>query len=227
MSERLTKKQLKQDKFVETVRMALSYARDNVAVTVLSVVGFVAIVALALRVGGTAVGGSGGDNEAERALASARSQFLSGGLEAGAAALEDVRTRHSGSDAAREATYLLANTLYESGEFARARQVFEDFLKKPLHDDLLVDGARLAVAACKEEEGDLSGATSDYLALWSDATVSTGTRIQAALAAGRCARQQGQDERAREVYEGLAAAFPSSPEAEEARFQLLQLEGGA
>jgi TolA-binding protein len=227
MTERLTKKQLKQDKFVEGVRVALTYARENIAVTVLGLIGFVALVTLALRVGGTAIGGDGPqDTEADRALASARGQFLTGSLEAGAAALEDVRSRHSGSRAAREATYLLGNTLYENGEYARAQKAFEDFLKKPLHGDLLRDGARLGIAACKEETGNLAGATSDYLNLWNAPDAHPGTRLQAALAAARCSRAQGLDERARELYEEIQARFPSTLEADEARFQLLQMDGG-
>jgi len=108
------------------------------------------------------------------------------------------------------------------GDWAGARAAFEDFLKQPLYHDLMVDGARLAIAACKEESGDLLGAAGDYRNLWETGT-SPGARIQAVLAAARVARTQGRDAEARELYQGLIDAYPKAPEAEDARFRLLEL----
>jgi TolA-binding protein len=227
MTERLTKKQLKQDRFLDTTRHIAALARENVALTILGIAAFVALIAVGVRVGGSAAGGGGGgmkSSASEKALIDARTQFLTGDLEAGRAALDDVRTRHAGSRAGREATYLLGNTLYELGQYDEARRTFEDFLKKPLYDDLLKDGALLAIAACREEAGDLSGALADYTSLWNTAS-NPGTRLQAAMAGARCAKLQGLDARARELYQGVVDTFPDAPESQEARFAVLGLEG--
>jgi TolA-binding protein len=227
VSERLTKKQLKHDQFLEGVYAVWAYAQDHIGVVIAGVAGVIVAVVLGVRVGGSAVGAgsAGGDPEAERALSMARTLFVSGQGETGVAALRELRERHRGSRAAREGTYLLGNALLESGDHAGAIQAFEDFLKEPLHGDLLQGGARLAIAACREESGDLASALEAYTALWK-ANETDGTRILAALGAGRCAETLGQWDGAAAAYQELADAFPQSPEAEEARYRLLELRGG-
>jgi tetratricopeptide (TPR) repeat protein len=227
MSERITKRRLKQDKFIDTVNDVLSFASEHLMIVVLGIAGFVALVTLAVRIGGTAVGGQrtrGVDLEAEKALAGARTSFLTGRAEIGRDALEAVRSLHSGSRAAREATYLLGNTLFELGDYARAREVFEQFLKKPAYGDLLQDGARLGIAACKEESGDLPGAAADYRLLWENGA-SPGLRIDAAFGAARCTKAQGLPAEAKGFLEKIVDTYGGSPEAERARYALLEMGG--
>jgi TolA-binding protein len=223
---RLTRKQLKQDHFIDFVQRAAAYTRENTVVVVIGVLVFVAAVAAAVRIGGQAAGVGEGDPESARALSAARQQFSVAGLEAGAAALEQVRTEYRRSEAGREATYVLANAYFEMGDWAKAEQTYREFLAKPLHDDLLKDGALLGIAACKREAGDLTGAAEDYRAIWESGT-SAGSRIDAALAAARIAREIGQPDEARRLYDAVVSAFPDAPETERARFELLRLGDAA
>jgi tetratricopeptide (TPR) repeat protein len=220
---RLTKKQLKQDRFLEAVYQAWGYAQDNVAVVIGGVIALIALVALGVRVGGT-VSGPKGDPEAERALSDARMLFLAGQPDAGVAALEEVRKRHGGSAVGREATLLLANSLYESGQFEPALAVFQEYLRKPLHDDLTRDHARVAIASCREEMGDLAGAQQAYEEIWTTAA-NPALRVQGAMAAARCARAQSQADREAGFYRSVVETYPDCPEAELARFRLLEIEG--
>jgi len=226
MSERLTRKQLKEDHFVEFIAKAAAYTRENTVVVVIAVVVFVGAVAAAVRVGGQAAGMGQGDPESARALSLARQQFTVAGVEAGAAALEQVRADHGRSEAGREATYVLANAYFEMGEWAKSEQAYRDFLAKPLHDDLIRDGALLGIAACKRESGDLAGAADQNRQIWEDGTTA-GTRIDAALAAARIARELGQPDEARRLYESVIESFPGAPEVERARFELYRLGGSA
>lgn len=219
MSERLTKRQLKHDRFLDLLQASLAYAQEHALVVGASLVVFVAGVALAVRVAGSAAGGTRDNPEAERALSAARIEFSAGRMDAGREALEQVRARHGRSRAAREATYILANVYYETGDWARAAEIYQEFLKRPLHDDLMRDGARLGIAACKEESGDLPGAFEEYRGLWTDG-VHAGTRIQAALAGARIARTLGNAADARALYQAVADTYPKSPAATEARFAL-------
>lgn len=223
MSERLTKRELKEDRFLDLVSKGGAYARDNVAIVVGGLVVFIAAVALAFRVGGSATGNGGpADPEAQQALSAARFEFQSGRLESGVAALESVRSQHGKTNAGREATYILANALFQSGDYARAQATFEEFLKEPLHGDLMRDGARLGVAACKEESGDLAGALTDYRTLATEGA-HAGSRVQAAMSGARVARIQGESEEARRLFQQVVDAYPDAPEADDARFELLQL----
>jgi len=223
MSQRLTRKQLKRDRFIEMATTVGAYVRDNVAVAIGGVVALVAIIALGVKIGGSEAGNGGGNSEADRALASAAGEYSAGDLDAGVAALQAVRTEHRGSRAAREATYLLGNALFEAGDFSQARTMFEEFLKKPLYDDLLADGARIAVAACREETEDIAGAAADYRALWNAPGTQSALRVQAGLAAARCARSLGDMAQALAIYDGIAAKFPLAPEVPQAKFEAMLL----
>ena len=219
MSERLTKRQLKHDRFLEIVQEVLAYSRHHGLVVAAALVVFVAGVAFAVRVAGQAAGPRAENPEAEAALSAARTQFATGNTDAGRTALEQVRSQHAGSKAAREATYILANMYYESGNWAQAAATFEEFLKKPLYDDLMQDGARMGLAACKEEGGDVAGAFDAYKALWTGAH-HTATRIDAAMSAARCANKLGRPDDARSMYQAVADTYPDAPEADRAKFQL-------
>ncbi len=227
MSERLTKKQLKEDHFVEAVQKGLVYAKENPLVVGAGILGFVALVVLAVRIGGSAAGleGSTVNVEAQSALTEARSEFALGRLDTGTAALEEIRQRWSKDDVGREATYILANAHLEAGNWAEAKTTFEEFLGNPLHEDLLVDGARIGIAACLEVSGDLAAAADSYTAIWKDGTTPA-TRIQAALAAARCARSSGNPTGALELLQSVLETFPGVPEADEVRFEVLRLESG-
>lgn len=225
MSERrLTKRQLKRDAFVELLQTTAAYAREHSLVVAAALIVFVAGVALAVRVAGSATGAKPPDPQAERALAAARTEFAMGRMDAGREALQLVRSRHGRSRAAREATYILANAYYESGDWTQAAATFQEFLKRPLHDDLLQDGARIALAACKEESGDLAGALQDYRALSAGARY-LATRMDATLAAARCARALGRPDEARSLYQELVDAHPGTPAATEAAYRLAALPG--
>ncbi len=222
MSERLTRRELKKDQFLEGVLSAVTWAKAHILVAASLAIVVVLAVTLAARIASSSAGG-GGDPKSERALATARAAFGTGGLPAGIAALEDVRAKHGRSEAAREATFLLGNALYESGDFEKAKGVYEDFLRRPLHDDLLIDGAKLGIAACLEEAGDLAGARKAYADMWNEG-LTPGARLQAALAAARCSEAQGATAEATELYNAAIAAFPESAEATEARFAVERLK---
>jgi len=227
MSERrLSKRQLKEDPFLDAVQSALAYARDNIVVVVLGGLLFVAAVVLAVRVGESVTGGRprGGNPEAERALADAREEFALGRMDEGVVALDAVRAEHGGSEAAREATFVLGNAYFEQGKWAEAEKAFQEFLNKPLYDGLMKDAARLGIAACREESGDLAGAQAAYLDVFNTGA-NPGTMIEGALGAARCAHLQGQDAEAQRLYQAVVDRYPDAPEAETAQFELLELEG--
>jgi TolA-binding protein len=221
MSERLSKRQLKEDQFLQRVYLVVAWARENLILSAAAILCLVAVVTLAVRIGGSAAGPGTGNRDAEEALIAARTAFGQGQLESGVAALREVKRKYGSSRAGREAVYLLGESLYDMRDWAGARAAYEEFLDHPLYDDLLVDGARLAIAACKEESQDLTGAADDYRALWTSAK-SHGARIEAGLAAARVARSQGKVGEARDLYQAVIDAYPKSPEAEHARFQLLE-----
>jgi tetratricopeptide (TPR) repeat protein len=224
MSERLTRRELKRDQFLEGVLSAVTWARQHLLVAVGAAVVLIAAITLAVRIGGSAAGTVRVDEKAERALSEARTQFMKSGPTAGLPALEAVRDAHSGSRAAREATLLVANTYFENGDYAKAQATYEDFLKKPLYDDLMIDGAKLGIAACQEEQANLAGATAKYQEIWKSGKT-PGTRLQGALGAARTEEAAGNVDRAIQLYQEAIDAYPKAPEAEEARFEKMRLEG--
>jgi len=224
MSERLTRRELKRDQFLEGVMSGLAWARQHLLVAVGAALVLVAVVTVAVRIGGSAAGTVGVDEKAERALAEARTQFAKSGSSAGITALEQLREKHSGSRAGREAAFLLGNAYYEAGEYAKSLAAYEQFLKKPIYDDLIVDGAKLGIAAAQEELGNRPAATSTYLEIWKSGKTPA-TRLQGAFGAAHNEETDGNITHAIQIYKDAIAAYPDAPEAEEARFELMRLEG--
>jgi TolA-binding protein len=223
MAERITRRQLKEDHFVDMVGRAAAYARENTVVVVIAVLVFIAAITAAVRIGGQAAGVGKGDSESAQALSQARQQFLTGSLESGAAALEQVRKEFGRTPEGREATYILANTYLQMGEPAKAEATYREFLERPLLDGLLHDGALLGIAAAREEAGNAAGALESYREVWEQGRT-PGARLSGALAAGRVALDMGRTEEARTVYQAVVDTFPESPEADDARFALLRLD---
>jgi TolA-binding protein len=224
VSERLTKRQLKHDQFLEFLQEAAVFARAHAFYVAAGLAVFVAAVALAVRIGGSAAGPRVDNSAAEKSLSEARTEFALGRMDSGRQALEQLRSSHGSSRAGREATYILANAYYESGDWAKAADAFRAFLDKPLYHDLLLDGARMGLAACKEQSGDVPGALEDYKKLWTGA-LQPGSRIEAALAAARCARALGRAADARALYQALIDAYPDATAAQDAKFGLMTLGG--
>lgn len=223
MAERLTRKQLKEDRFVDLVAQGVDYARENTVVVVIAAVVFIGAVAAAIQIGGQAAGaGAETDSPGAQALSQARQAFLGGNLEAGASALEQVRADHARSDAGREATYILGNTYLQLGDYTKAEETYREFLAKPLHDDLMVDGAKLGIAAAKEEAGDLSGAAAEYRQVW-ESGVTPGARIQGAMSSARLLATLGQSAAAKELLQAIVDTYPATPAAEQAEFRLMSL----
>lgn len=226
MSEKLTREELKKDQFLETAASGVAWAKDHALAAGAGAIVLVVILILAVRIGGNAAGPTKVDVDAERALATARTEFARGGLEAGIPALEGVRTKHSRSRAAREATYLLANSYMEAGDYAKAEGAYQEFLNKPLYNDLLVDGATLAIAACREEAGDHAAAAERYQEVWKVGRTPA-ARIQGALGAARAFEVQGKNDPAIAILQEVRKAYPDAPESEEAKFALARLGVGA
>jgi TolA-binding protein len=205
------------------VLAALAWARGHLFIAVAAALVVIAAVTLAVRIAGSAAGTGHVDVKAEKALADARLEFSKGGVAAGTAALEKVREDHSGSRAGREATFLLANTYFETGDYTRALSTYEEFLKRPLHDDLLVDGATTGIAACQEEMGNQEAAAATYLGVWNSGHTPA-ARLQAALGAARCYEAVGKIDQALQTYQEVIDKFPEAPESDDARFEKLRLE---
>jgi TolA-binding protein len=225
MSERLTRRELKKDQFLEAVLAGVTWAKSHVLVA--ATIGLVVIMAvtLAVRVAGSSATNGRGNPKAERALAEARAAFGTGGLPAGISALESVRSKHGRSAAGREATYLLGNALFEAGEFQKSKEAYEEYLRHPAYGDLMRDGASLGIAGCLEELGDHASAAKAYREIWETGRTPA-AKAQAALASARCMNTQGATAEALGMYKDLIAAYPDSPEAAEAQFALQRVEGG-
>jgi len=223
MSERLTRRELKRDQFLEAVLSGVAWARQHLLAASAAALVLVAIVTIAVRIGGSAAGVTRVDEKAEKSLAEARSQFAAGGVPAGMTALESVREKHGGSRAAREATFLLANSYYEAGDYVKAQTMYEEFLKKPLYDDLLVDGAKLGIAASQEEQGNREAAVATYLDIWKSGTTPA-ARLHGALGAARAYEADGKIDQALKTYQDAIEAYPEAPETEDARFEKMRLE---
>lgn len=121
-------------------------------------------------------------------------------------ALKKITEEYDGSQAARFASFELANSLYSSGNYGEALEAFKKFLKKnPKH--LLAPSAVEAIGYCQESLGRWDDAIQTYESMITDDSTGPGA-AQATYRLGYCHEKKGDKEKAIEFYEKVLELAP-------------------
>lgn len=119
------------------------------------------------------------------------------------------------------AVFAAAQAMVERGSMATARLGFQEFVSSfPTHP--LVPRARLYIGEILEEEDEIDDAIEEYARIIEQHSASAEAPA-AMLRTALIERQRGNDSRARSILNDITAAFPRSPEAEEARAELRRM----
>lgn len=121
--------------------------------------------------------------------------------------LKAVAEKYAGKVAGGNALLILADRQLDLDKPAEAKATLEKFVAGHSDDPLYHNGV-FALACVEEELGNLDAALSQFQKV---ADAGAAPSAAAALRAGDVLLQQGEFEKAKTVYEGLAPKFPSSP----------------
>lgn len=203
---RLTRHDLKTDRFVESTMELVTSARHHAPRFVFSAI---AIIIVFLVVTYVLNGRRKASAQADRFLSSATASFASGDFESARDALEDITRRYWGTRASREALFYLGNTYYALQDYDRALTNFEQFVRSKGGWPLLHASAALGIANCHEQKRQLLVAAEEYERVadnYGDSPIAP----EALISAARCYQAMGQGLAARPLYERVKRSYPGS-----------------
>jgi len=121
-------------------------------------------------------------------------------------ALKNIIDEYGGSQAARFASFELANSLYSSGNYGEALDAFQKFLRKnPKH--LLAPSAVEGIGYCQESLGRWDDAIQTYEGMTADYSTGPGA-TRATYRLGYCHEKKGDKDKAIEFYEKVTELAP-------------------
>ena len=218
---RLTRHDLKTDRFVESTMELVSTARHHAPTLIFSVIAFIVLLLVVTYV---VKGRKEATIAADRYLSSATASFMNGDFETARDGLEDISRRFWGTRAAREALFYLGNTYYALNDYDKAESNFERFLRARGGWPLLKASAAMGIANCHEQKQQFLVAAEGYERVadnYGDSPIAP----EALISAARCYEIMGQAMAARPLYERLRHNYPESELAAVADFHLKIISG--
>lgn len=216
--KRLSKKQLRRDRFVESTFDWAHWAETHrnqviggVVAAALLVVGFLVYRNMAANA----------EAEAAKDYLTARQSYDAGNFPLAASDLQDFLSRHGGSDFADDAQFFLASAYYRAGQTQEAVQTLRDFLDHRKGSPFAQNARRLLAAAYQDSgQYDLAAQT---LREAIDRATYDPLKIQLRrdLAATYLAQQR--PDLAADQYRQILAMNPEGDAAEEARREYAEL----
>lgn len=221
MSDRLTKRQLKEDPLLKTTGETIDFAKHHMRL-LFGIVG-AGILILAIVV----FSRNSGRQSAERAagiMAAAQSDLSRGALEPAAARLAELIANSGGTAAGKQAAIVLADVRFNQGRFQEAADIYEAALTRMEDDPILGAAIRSGLAACRENLGQPDAAAALYQEL-AAGTGSVALKGDMLMAAARNYAKAGRIQEARTIYQDLAENPDNSRVAENAALRLAELGG--
>ena len=217
--KKITKRQIKEDKFVTAYFKAVDYLKEN-ANKVLT--GVVAVCAVVLIVAFIQKSKRTAELNASEELAKATAEIALKNSQKAIDALLDMSENYSGTKSAERGVYLLAHTYYENKDYERALETFKKFMDDYGNDEILTSSAYTGMGACQEQLGKYIEAAKIY----EGAAKKHNKHFHAPqqlMNAGRCYTLANEKDKAKKCYEKLLEEYPKNGFKVDAELFLSQL----
>lgn len=216
--KRLSKKQLKRDKFVEQTFDWVHWAETHRPQVIAAAIGLVVTVVAFFVYRSMS---AGAEERAALAYLEARQSYFAGNYPLAASDLRQFIQRDGDTDFGDDARFFLADALYEAGQTQEAVGALEDFLSRH-GDSPFAPNARLLLAAAHQSEGRLDRAVEVYEEALADVDESY-RRVQIHEALAQVYELQRRPEAAAEQYRAILELDPEGSTGAEARRELAEL----
>jgi len=153
--QRLTKRQIKEDKFVTNLLKAQEYFSEHTGRFAMAVA---AVVLVAVVVFFVMSGSQARQQEANEILGKATVDFRAGNFQLAAVDFQNILDNYAGTDAAAFASFYIANAYFELKNYDQAGEYFRLHLDKYRVDDMLTVSAMAGIGHCHRGKGEMKEA---------------------------------------------------------------------
>ncbi len=157
---RITKHEMKEDQFVNTVFRAREWALQNLNLILIGAAIVVAVIAVAWYLSARS---AGHHQESYELLAKAEMEVRDGKPQLATVDFEKLLSDYGSSPAAKLGAFELANTYFEQNQFEKAEEAYKTYIAKYLIDDVSKYSAMEGIAASQSGQGKFADAGASYL----------------------------------------------------------------
>jgi TolA-binding protein len=216
--KRITKRQIKEDKFVTYYFKITDFVREHVR-EIGSAVGLLAIILVAYTLYARAQVSK--EKSALTEFAKARAEYFNGNYDTAAVLLQGVVDSHDGTFSGKLATFYLADAYFNEKKYDEAEKYFTQYTDNA--DDSILEASAVAgLAACHEEKGQFTAAAETYrraATQFRDEFMAP----QNLLNSARCFKLAGNEEQARAILNELIENYSRSQIKNEAEMLLAEI----
>ena len=147
--KKMTKKEIKEDKFVEVALSAKAYVEENyklVSIIVASVFGIILLLMVWNYYQKTI------SDESSALLGQAQLEYQNLNYSKAKEFITRLMDEYSSTDACDQGIFLYANLLYQEKNYAEAKDLFKEFIDSYSGSDILAASGLAGYAACLEQE---------------------------------------------------------------------------
>lgn len=219
--KRITKRQIKEDKFVTFYFKAVDFIKQNMNKLTMGLVAALVIITLVMLF---LKSKRMAELNASVQLAKANSELARGQLQQTIDILLNMSDNYSGTHSASKGVYLLAYAYFQKGEYDNSITYFKKYLDDYGDDPILTSAAYSGLGACFEQQGKLLDAAQSYK---KGATkfVDHFNAPQQLMDAARCYALENRTADAKNCYETVIDKYPKSDLKNDAELFLAKLKG--
>ncbi|MBN1562061.1 tetratricopeptide repeat protein, partial [candidate division KSB1 bacterium] len=205
--KRITKKQLKEDKFITYSVRVRDWVDENSKYVLSGAIAVVVILAAVFIISNI---GKKAEATASVELANAMRVFESRDYTNAVTLFTSIVNSGGRTRSGKLARFFLAQSLYNIDEYAAAQEHFRKFASSFGGDDYIKTAALAGEAACLEQQGHYSEAAAKYQQIARKYQTPLAARYL--LRAARCHAQAGNHEQAQVLYQQIIDDYPNSQE---------------
>jgi tetratricopeptide (TPR) repeat protein len=217
--KKVTKKELKEDRFVKVTLQTKTYLEENYKQVVIAVVGIFALVILFIlyRYVTTQT-----KKEANSLLGIAQIEYANQNYQQSIDRLKTLTEEYENTDEAKQGMFLLASIYYQQKKFDQAARLFEQFIDSYSGSNILISSAMAGLAACHE----INKSFEDAAELYKKAAKVCGDFIERDnyhYLAGICYKKSGKSQEAELQFNQIINNSKDDKMIKEAKIQLMLL----
>jgi len=219
--KRITKHELKEDRFLETTKDFILFSRKNASRLILIIIVLlVAVVTVRVYFGNKRKA----EENARIRILYANSLYENANFKEAVGAYQEIVNAYGGTKAGRIATLLMANSYFFSGDMDNALENYEKSLKMFKKDKNWGSASLMGIASVYEQKGSFDEAIKYYGDVISNYP-DTPSRMDALESNARCLEFTNRYEEAIEVYSQIEHDYPETDFADKAENRITFLRG--